>query len=59
MSYADPRNKHLQKFREIKERGREKAILRNEILENNPRLVNLPKQLEAIVDGALRARGIG
>ncbi len=59
MSYADPRHKGLQQFQEVRAKGKEKAILRKEILENNPRLVNRPKQLEAIVDGALRARGIG
>ncbi len=56
MGYADPRHKGLQQFQEVKAKGKEKAILRKEILENNPRLADKPKQLEAIVEGALRAQ---
>ena len=56
MSYCDGRHPGLKKYREARAKGKEKAILRKEIVKNNPDLANKPKQLEAIVEGALRAK---
>ena len=56
MGYCDGRHPGLQKYRAAREKGTQKAILRKEIAKNNPALASDPKKLEAVVDGAWRAK---
>ena len=46
----------LKTYREARAKDREKYLLRKEILENNPDLVNHPNQLMSIINGAYNAR---
>ena len=51
-------NKAIQHYRECRRRDKAKAILRAEIVKNNPDLAGKPKQLEAVIEGAMKARGL-
>lgn len=52
--YADPKNPGLRKFREAREKGKELAILRKEIRENNENLTE--SQVNEIAKASYRAK---
>lgn len=54
--YADPKHKGLQKYREVRARDKEIAILCNQIRENNPKLSD--NQVQEIAKAAYTARNL-